>query len=216
MDALKELLGSNNSISLDINVILSVLFFTLILSLYEFVIYRYISKRTVYNKELNISIITLPFFISTIILALQSNLVITLGTIGALAIIRYRTAIKDPINMTYILWAVHTGIVCGCQLYELGLITSLFASIVICVLEKIKSKDNQSILCIKSSSNIEEDIIKVLKDNVKNFDIKTRSFANNNFDYVVFIRIFEPSTIIDKLTSLKDCVQVSLMECYKD
>ena len=58
MDALKELLGSNNSISLDINVILSVLFFTLILSLYEFVIYRYISKRTVYNKELNISIIT--------------------------------------------------------------------------------------------------------------------------------------------------------------
>ena len=216
MDALKELLGSNNSISLDINVILSVLFFTLILSLYEFVIYRYISKRTVYNKELNISIITLPFFISTIILALQSNLVITLGTIGALAIIRYRTAIKDPINMTYILWAVHTGIVCGCQLYELGLITSLFASIVICVLEKIKSKDNQSILCIKSSSNIEEDIIKVLKDNVKNFDIKTRSFANNNFDYVVLIRIFEPSTIIDKLTSLKDCVQVSLMECYKD
>ena len=134
MDALKELLGSNNSISLDINVILSVLFFTLILSLYEFVIYRYISKRTVYNKELNISIITLPFFISTIILALQSNLVITLGTIGALAIIRYRTAIKDPINMTYILWAVHTGIVCGCQLYELGLITSLFASIVIYVL----------------------------------------------------------------------------------
>ena len=216
MDALKELLGSNNSISLDINVILSVLFFTLILSLYEFVIYRYISKRTVYNKELNISIITLPFFISTIILALQSNLVITLGTIGALAIIRYRTAIKDPINMTYILWAVHTGIVCGCQLYELGLITSLFASIVICVLEKIKNKDNQSILCIKSSSNIEEDLIKVLKDNVKNFDIKTRSFANNNFDYVVFIRIFEPSTIIDKLTSLKDCVQVSLMECYKD
>ena len=216
MDALKELLGSNNSISLDINVILSVLFFTLILSLYEFVIYRYISKRTVYNKELNISIITLPFFISTIILALQSNLVITLGTIGALAIIRYRTAIKDPINMTYILWAVHTGIVCGCQLYELGLITSLFASIVICVLEKIKSKDNQSILCIKSSSNIEEDLIKVLKDNVKDFDIKTRSFANNNFDYVVFIRIFEPSTIIDKLTSLKDCVQVSLMECYKD
>ena len=216
MDALKELLGSNNSISLDINVILSVLFFTLILSLYEFVIYRYISKRTVYNKELNISIITLPFFISTIILALQSNLVITLGTIGALAIIRYRTAIKDPINMTYILWAVHTGIVCGCQLYELGLITSLFASIVIYVLEKIKSKDNQSILCIKSSSNIEEDLIKVLKDNVKNFDIKTRSFANNNFDYIVFIRIFEPSTIIDKLTSLKDCVQVSLMECYKD
>ena len=71
---------------------------------------------------------------------------ITLGTIGALAIIRYRTAIKDPINMTYILWAVHTGIVCGCQLYELGLITSLFASIVIYVLnhqvilKKISSK----------------------------------------------------------------------------
>ena len=216
MDTLKQLIEMNSFDSLSLKVILTVLFFTLVLSIFEFIVYRYVSKKTIYNKELNISIVILPFFISTIILALQSNLVITLGTIGALAIIRYRTAIKDPINMIYILWAVHTGIVCGCKLFELGFITSLFAAVVIFILEKIKNKNNQSILCIKSSSNIEEELIKVLKDNTKNFNIKTRNFSNNNFDYVILISFFEPKEILNKLTSLKDCIQVSITECFND
>ena len=100
--------------------ILSVQLMVLVLSIYEFLIYRLVSHRNFYNRSFNISISVLPFFIATIILCLQSNLVITLGTIGALAIIRYRTAVKDPVDMIYILWSIHTGIICGCQLYEIA------------------------------------------------------------------------------------------------
>ena len=99
---------------------MAVLLMVLVMSVYEFIVYRLVSHRSFYNKSFNISIAALPFFIATIILCLQSNLVITLGTIGALAIIRYRTAVKDPVDMLYILWSVHTGIVCGCQLYEVS------------------------------------------------------------------------------------------------
>ena len=88
---------------LDTVTILSVLIVVLLLSIYEFIIYRFVSHRTFYNKSFNISLAIIPFFIATIILCLQSNLVITLGTIGALAIIRYRTVVKDPIDMVYIL-----------------------------------------------------------------------------------------------------------------
>ena len=94
-------------------VILTVLLAVLLLSAYEFVVYRLISHRTFYNRSFNISIAVLPFFIATIILCLQSNLVITLGTIGALAIIRFRTAVKDPVDMIYLLWSIHTGIEIG-------------------------------------------------------------------------------------------------------
>ena len=69
----------------------------LILSIYKFVIYRLVSHRAFYNRAFHICIAVLPFFISTIILCLQSNLVITLETIGALAIIRFRTAVKDSV-----------------------------------------------------------------------------------------------------------------------
>ena len=75
-----------------------------ILAIYEFFVYRIVSHRSFYNKSFNITTAILPFFISSIILCLQSNLVITLGTIGALAIIRFRTSVKDPVDMLYLLW----------------------------------------------------------------------------------------------------------------
>jgi ABC-type spermidine/putrescine transport system permease subunit II len=103
----------------------------LLLPVYEFVIYRVVSHRAFYNRSFHISIAVIPFFISTIILCLQSNIVITLGTIGALAIVRFRTAVKDPVDMIYILWSIHTGIICGCQLYEVAVLTSLLVTIVL-------------------------------------------------------------------------------------
>ena len=106
------------------SMLLSVLLIVGILALYEFVVYQAVLHRSLYNKAFNISIAVLPFFISTIIMCLQSNLVITLGTIGALAIIRFRTAVKDPVDLIFILWAIHIGITCGCQLYEMAIVTS--------------------------------------------------------------------------------------------
>ena len=67
--------------------VLSVLIVVAILAAYEFLVYRFVSHRAFYNKSFNISVAVLPFFIATIVLCLQSSLVITLGTIGALAII---------------------------------------------------------------------------------------------------------------------------------
>ena len=87
--------------------LLSVLLMVLAMAFYEFVVYRLVSHRAFYNKSFNICIVILPFFIATIVMCLQSNIVITLGTIGALAILRFRTAIKDPVDMLYLLWSVH-------------------------------------------------------------------------------------------------------------
>lgn len=109
--------------------ILTMLVMVSIFSAYEFLVYRFISKRSFYSKHFNIALAIIPFFVASIIMALQSSLVVSLGTIGALAIIRFRTAIKDPLDMVYLFWSVHTGIVVGTGLYELGLLTSVIVSV---------------------------------------------------------------------------------------
>lgn len=124
---LENIAGVYENQMLGTSVILSVLLIVLVLSCYEFWVYRLVSHRAFYNRSFNICISILPFFISTIILCLQSNIVITLGTIGALAILRFRTAVKNPVDMLYLLWSVHIGITCGCQLYEVAVLTSLIA-----------------------------------------------------------------------------------------
>ncbi len=117
-----------------VSTIIAVLLVTLVMSVYVFIIYRAVSHRAVYNKQFHTAILVIPFFICSIVMALQSNIVVTLGTIGALAIIRFRTAIKDATDMVYLLWSIFIGISCGCQLYESCLLTSLIVTaVLVCV-----------------------------------------------------------------------------------
>ncbi len=178
-----------NSFGIDIGITttLSVLLVVLVLSVYEFLIYRYVSHRSFYNKQFNILITILPFFISTIILCLQSNIVITLGTIGALAIIRFRTAVKDPIDMLYILWSVYIGIICGCQLYEVAILTSIAVTIVLVVLENVKFGKLPCVVVIHCKDCEEKNITEILTKYAKRFKIKSRNYTSKGIDYAIEI-----------------------------
>ncbi len=178
--AFENIKGAYDNPIITTHVILSVLIVALLLSVYEFAVYRLVSHRAFYNRSFNICITLLPLFIATIILCLQSNLVITLGTIGALAIIRFRTAVKDPVDMIYLLWSVHTGIVCGCQLYEVGVLTSIIATILLIVLENVRLNRKPSLLVFDCASEKEEEIMNLVRTECKKTEIKTRSFFNNS------------------------------------
>jgi hypothetical protein len=123
-----------------------------ILSAYIFLIYRFVSKKSFYSKQFNLTLAIIPFFIATIIMTLQSNLIITLGTIGALAIIRFRTAIKDPMDMVYLLWAVHIGITCGAGQYELSILTSISVTVLMLLLDLLPLQKAPYLLIVNLSA----------------------------------------------------------------
>ena len=174
---------SNESISTV--TIVSVLLMVLFLAIYEFLVYRFVSHRSFYNKSFNITIAILPFFISTIILCLQSNIIITLGTIGALAIIRFRTAVKDPVDMLYLLWSVYVGIICGCQLFEVGVLTSILVTVVLVVLDHVNFGRKPFVLILHSKEDIEIELKDSFKLNKMNYKIKSRNYTSKGYDYAV-------------------------------
>lgn len=198
-NVINNILSTYSSDAVNTQIILSVLCMVLVLSVYEFIIYRLVSHRNFYNKSFNISIAVLPFFISTIILCLQSNLVITLGTIGALAIIRYRTAVKDPIDMMYILWSIHTGIICGCQLYEVAVLTSLVVTIVLLVMEHLPFSRKSYILVLNMKENGEDEIKSILKGAAKSFTIKSRNYNENEYNIAVELSVKDPEVLSEAL-----------------
>lgn len=191
--------------------ILSVLLMVLVISVYEFIVYRFVSHRSFYNKAFNISIAVLPFFISTIILCLQSNLVITLGTIGALAIIRYRTAVKDPVDMLYILWSIHTGIVCGCRLYEVAVLTSLFVTVMLLILENLNFNRRPYILVLHSDKAAEDEITALLKECAPSYRIKSRNYTGSGVDYALELTVKDPKALTEKLAGLSSVERFSLV-----
>ena len=164
IDVFENIINTYSNESITTTTIVSVLLMVLFLAIYEFLVYRFVSHRSFYNKSFNITIAILPFFISTIILCLQSNIVITLGTIGALAIIRFRTAIKDPVDMLYLLWSVYVGIICGCGLFEVGVLTSILVTIVLIVLDHVNFGRRPFVLILHSENDIEKELQATFKE----------------------------------------------------
>lgn len=197
--------------------LLSVLLVVGILALYEFIVYQMVLHRSLYNKAFNISVAVLPFFIATIILCLQSNLVITLGTIGALAIIRFRTAVKDPVDLIFILWAIHTGITCGCQLYEMAIVTSLIATVVLVILNRINVGLKSHILVAHcKSAESESAIINVLQENTKKYRVKSRNYTEKGMDFIFEIITKDAAKLAGEMEKEAGIERFSLMEYDSD
>ena len=192
--------------------IASMMIVVALLSAYEFLVYRFVSHRAFYNKSFNISIAVLPFFIATIILCLQSSLVITLGTIGALAIIRFRTSVKDPVDMIYILWSVHTGIMCGCQLYEVALLTSILVTLILFILNYVNFGKRPFCLIVHCSENNEEDVINVIKAQTKKYRIKSRNYTSKGMDFAIECSVKDPKALADSLAAENAIERFSIIE----
>lgn len=205
---------SNDAVST--SVVMAVLLMVLVLSFYEFIVYRLVSRRAFYNKAFNISITVLPFFIATIILCLQSNLVITLGTIGALAIIRYRTAVKDPVDMLYILWSIHIGIVCGCQLYEVAVLTSLVVTVVLLILEHLNFGRKPYILVLNTKGDAEAEINDILKKHTRSFKIKSRNYSADDTNYAIELSVKDPHDLGEELRKAQNIERFSIVQYDAD
>jgi uncharacterized membrane protein YhiD involved in acid resistance len=142
-------------------------------------------------------------------------MVITLGTIGALAIIRFRTAIKDPVDMVYILWSIHIGIMCGCQLYEVAVVTAIVVTLVLLLLENISFGRRPFVLIFHCASENENDIFDVIKQVTRNYKIKSRNYTSKGMDYVVELAVKKPNELTDRLRDTK-IENFSIIECDGD
>lgn len=216
IEIFENILNMYSNESITTTTILSVLLMVLFLAVYEFIVYRFVSHRSFYNKSFNITIAILPFFISTIILCLQSNIIITLGTIGALAIIRFRTAVKDPVDMLYLLWSVYVGIVCGCQLFEVGVLTSIVVTIVLIVLEHVKFGRKPFVLILQSEEDIEDELSAYFKENKIPYKMKSRNYTKKGYDYAIEFSLKEVQEMMEELSKNKKVRKYSIIEYDAD
>jgi len=216
LSVFENIIGAYSNESITTATIMSVLLMVTVLAIYEFFIYRFVSHRSFYNKSFNITITVLPYFISTIILCLQSNIIITLGTIGALAIIRFRTAVKDPVDMLYLLWSVYIGIICGCQLFEVGVLTSLVVTVILLILEHINFGRKPYVLIAHSNKDEEEYLTNMFKSKRISHKFKSRNYTSKGFDYAIEFTFKNIKEINEELSNSERVSRYSIIEYDAD
>lgn len=191
---------------------LAVLLVVAVISAYQFVIYRFVSKRSFYSKSFNIAMSIIPFFVATIIMTLQTNMVITLGTIGALAILRFRTAVKDPMDMIYLFWSVHTGIVCGAGLYKLAVITSIIVTLFILAAEVIPLGKSPFLLIVNAKRGVDEDKIIAAATQFSSYrKVKSRVISADGLDLVIELGTKKEAELVKAVSDIDEVNSVSLI-----
>ena len=117
--------------------ILLILAIACLLGLYIFAVYKLSCKSAFYSKDLNVTIAGMPLIIAAIMIAMQSNLLVSLGMVGALSIVRFRNAVKNPIDLLYLFWSISAGIIVGVGLYILALVLCIVMTLLLIVLDMV-------------------------------------------------------------------------------
>ncbi len=190
-----------------------VLLETFLIALYIFFVYRFFTRGTFYNKGYAVSMAIISVVTAGIILAMQSNLVISLGMVGALSIVRFRTAIKEPMDLLFLFWSIGTGIVVGAGLFKLGLILAIIVTIGIVLLNMIPEISAPELFVIKTNSDArEEDILNVVKKNAERYKIDSKSATSRSTTYIIEIVAKNGTSLVDEITALDGVTSATLMK----
>ena len=201
-------------LSSDINVYTAsaAMLITCVLAFYIFLVYRLLTRKTFYSKNFNISLAGIALITAGIILTIQSSLVVSLGMVGALSIVRFRTAVKDPIDLMFLFWAIAIGIICGVGLAEIAILLSILMTVGILLLNKLPVAKAPLILVVNVADlDAEDAIVSVVNEYAKHFTVKSRNMTRESLDLILELRTAEGSKLVRNVLDIPTVTSASLM-----
>ena len=187
----------------------------LVMGLFIMQVYKKTFKGVMYSESFAISLIGLSLITTIIILAVTSNVVLSLGMVGALSIVRFRSAIKEPIDIVYLFWSISVGIIIGAGLIPLAIIGSVFIGIVLILFVNRKTVNNPYILVITcENDNAENQALNLISKSVGKYNVKSKTISPiNGIEMTVEIALKGESTKfvneISKANGVSNVVLVS-------
>ncbi len=204
-------LSNINSFStLDVLLALSLSF---VIGLFIFLIYKKVYQGVMYSDSFGVSLIAISMITSLVIIAVTSNVVLSLGMVGALSIVRFRTAIKEPMDIAFLFWAIAVGIVLGAGLLPLAIIGSVIIGVIIVIFSTRKLGDTPYILVVScKDEETENKAYKLIKEEAKKSLLKSKSVNKLGIELTYEVRIKDDNTgFINKISEVDGVVNAVLV-----
>ncbi len=171
------------------------------LGLFIFFVYKKTYAGVMYSASFGGTLVALTMITSMVILAVTSNVVLSLGMVGALSIVRFRTAIKEPMDIAFLFWAIAGGIVLAAGMIPLAIFGSVVIGVVMLLFMNRKAQDNPFIAVISCQDHASElRAIDFLGQHVKKMDVKSKTAQAGNIELNYEIRLRDANT--DFVTAL--------------
>lgn len=171
-----------------------------------YVVYKKTFNGVIYSHTFNISLMIMTMATSLVIMGISQNVLLSLGMVGALSIVRFRTPIKDPMDLVYLFWAVIVGILCGAGFILLAIVGTILISLVIIIFANKIVVENPYLLVVKFASGDAADTIdQLLRNSTKKYALKSESHILENETEVTYeVRVKENDTkIVSDISKVK-------------
>lgn len=169
--------------------------FALAIGLFIYLIYKKTFSGVMYSTGFAMTLVGLTLVTNLVIMAVTSNVVLSLGMVGALSIVRFRTAIKEPMEIVFLFWALAAGIVVGAGMIPLAVIGSVIIGIILVLFANKKVSNVPYILIVDCyDERAEEKAYSIIKKEVDKYIVKSKTVTDDGIEFTVEIRTKNAAT----------------------
>ena len=187
-----------------------------LIGLFIYYVYQKTYSGVLYSRSFNVSLIAILLVTTLVISGVTSNVVLSLGMVGALSIVRFRTAVKDPMDLVFLFWALAEGILCGASLLPLALIGCPVLGVFLLVFANRQQQDNPYLIIIRLADGEAETLVEsLLKKEVRKMLLKSKTITGGVGTEVIYeIRPNGSNTSFLNEISKMDGVESAVMVSY--
>ena len=157
-----------------------------------YLVYRFFYRGVVYSDNLNILLIMITVITSFIIMTISANIVLSLGMVGALSIVRFRSAVKDPLDIGFLFWGIASGLTCGAGLYFVALVGTALIAVLYIVLHFCKKEKKSYLLILRYSDSAEEQVNSMLSG--MKYKLKSKTLSGEDTELTIEIKVNKNDT----------------------
>ena len=187
----------------------------LVIGLFIFVVYKKTLTGVMYSNGFACTLIGLSLVTTLVIMAVTSNVVLSLGMVGALSIVRFRTAIKEPMEIVFLFWALAVGIVVGAGMIPLAIIGSAIIGVILILFANRKIRNHPYILLLNCrDEKAEEAVLEELDRSVEHYIVKSKTIRGTGMEMTYELRTKDATTAFVNRIHEMDGVESATLVSY--
>lgn len=175
-------------VKMPIGTVVMVLLIAFMVSLIIYLTYKNTYTGVMYNPRFNVSLIMITMITTIVMVVIGSNISVSLGMVGALSIIRFRTAVKDPRDTAFIFWGVVSGLACGTQNYTIVIVGSIFICLILFIFKKTITVSNKYVLIIKGKNYDMNKVSSIIEKKTNGSCLKGKYITKDNIEMIYDIK----------------------------
>lgn len=213
LEALSEM-----QVKMPIQTVFLILVIAFIVAMIIYLTYKHTYSGVMYNPRFNVSLVMITMITTIVMVVIGSNISVSLGMVGALSIIRFRTAVKDPRDTAFIFWGVVSGLACGTQNYTIVIAGSVVICLVLFLFKKVVKGEDKYLLIVKGKDLDINEIEKIIEKKTKYYTCKGKYIKNSNCEFIYDVKLKDKKDdgIINNLKDMLGIDTVNLVSNNTD